>query len=134
MAKSLIYVVNSGAQAVAADGVVSLGTVVRRYGCNLNLSGNGVEVRGAGYYTFNCNIVAEPAATGSITATLMKDGVPIPGASATANAATADVPVTLPIIGVIREGCGCADSASTITCVLSADANVTNAVLLGERA
>ena len=131
MSKSLIYAVNLGTQAVAENGTVSLGTVIRRYGCNFSLSGNGIEVQGPGYYDLSCNVIAEPTAIGPITATLLKDGVAIPGATATAIAAAANDPVTLPIIGVIREMC--CDSASTITCVLSAAANVTSVAFRGER-
>ena len=133
MAKSLIYVVNAGTQSVAAGGTVSLGSVIRRFGCGFALSGNGIRVGGQGYYALTCNIVAEPAAIGSITATLYKDGVAIPGATASAYASTADTPVTLPIVGVIREGCCCSENTSTITCVINAEASITNVAFKGEK-
>ena len=127
MAKSMIYVVNTGSQSVAAGGNVSLGTVIRRFGCNLALSGNGIEARGQGYYRILANLTVEPTAIGNITATIYKDGVAIPGATATAYAATADNPVIIPVIGAIRLGC-CGDEVGTLTCVLSAEGTVTNIV------
>ena len=132
MSRSLIYTVNNNAQAVAADGAVALGTVIRRYGCNLSLSGNGIMVRGSGYYTITGTITVEPAAIGNITATLYRDGVAIPGVTASGYAAAAEDPVTLPLSGVVRES-GYGDTASAITCVLDAAANVTNIAITVEK-
>lgn len=132
MSKSLIYCVNGSSQNVLADGTVNFGTIIRRYGCNLNLVGEGVEVRGGGYYSFLANIVLAPAAAGEVTATLYKDGVQIPGAIATTTVAAADDVVTLSVPAVIREK-GCCDGASAVTCRLSAEAEVTNASIKGDR-
>lgn len=126
MSKSLLYAVNDTPQDVAAGGTAALGSVVRRFGCNAVLSGNGVILRGQGYYNIDCIIVAEAAAAEEITATLYRDGVAIPGATASATA-DADSSVTLPIIGVVREQC--CDSSSTITCRISAGATLTNVAL-----
>ena len=51
MSKSLIQTVNQSSQVVAANSIIDLGSVIRRFGCNLRLNGNAVEVDGAGYYT-----------------------------------------------------------------------------------
>ena len=135
MSKSFIYTVNSSVQTVAADGIVNPGTVVRRFGPNLARNGNGVEARGTGYYSMEALVVCAPAAAGPITATLLKDGVPIPGATATVTAAAANDVVTIPVLGAIREmGCGCcAGGASAITCQLSAEADVQNYVFRAEK-
>lgn len=122
MGKSFIYCVNESAQEVQENGIVSPGSVIRRFGCNLNLVGNGVETRGDGYYQIGASITLDPAETGGVTAVLMQDGVEIPGANATTEATTT---TTLYIPAAIRLRC-CGDSASAITCVLSAGANVTN--------
>ena len=124
MSRSLIYTVNANPQTVDANGNVALGTVIRRFGCNLNLVGNGIMVRGQGYYSVDAVIVAVPEAVGDITATLYMDGVPLPGATATGTATAVGDYVTLPIIGVDREMY--CDSAGTLTCVLSAAATVNN--------
>ena len=56
MSKSLIQVTNQSSQTVAANSIISLGSVLRRFGCNCKLSGNGIEVVGQGYYTIDCDV------------------------------------------------------------------------------
>ena len=53
MSKSLIQLYNESTQAVTAGDVISFGSVLRRYGCNLRLSGGAVEADGQGYYEAN---------------------------------------------------------------------------------
>lgn len=132
MAKAFIYTVNSSTQEVQADGIISPGSVIRRFGCNLNLSGNGIETRGDGYYDLTASVVLAPAEAGEITVTLYQDGVKIPGAIATATVAEAEDVVTLNIPTAIRLTC-CGDSASAITCGLSAAASVTNYSFKGKK-
>ena len=48
--KSLIYTALTSPTAVAADGIIPLGSIVRRYGCALAANGNGVNVSEPGYY------------------------------------------------------------------------------------
>ena len=124
MSASLLYAVNQSPQTVPAGGTVAPGSVIRRFGGCVNLSGNGVEVRGTGYYSISANVVCAPDAAGTITASLLKDGAPIPGAVASASVSAADAAVTLPIHAVIRETC-CA-AAAALTCSLSAAATVSN--------
>ena len=117
MAKSLIQTSNQSSQTVALNSVIAPGTTIRRYGCNLRLSGNGIEVDGAGYYEFDCAVTVAPTTAGTVTVALYKDGVQIPSAVASSTATAGD-PVTLPIITTIRQGCEC-DGASNITLVLT---------------
>lgn len=134
MSKSFIYTVNQSVQNVAADGVVEPGSVIRRFGQNLNLSGNGIEARGDGYYSLDAVVVCAPAAAGPITATLYRDGVAIPGAFGTVTAAAANDIVTIPIMTAIRErGCNCDAGASAITCRLSAEAEVSSYIFRGDK-
>lgn len=130
MSRSFIYTANTNAQTVAEDGVVQPGSIIRRFGCNLNLNGDAVSVFGDGYYDLDAIVVAEPVAAGAITATLYENGVPIPGATASTTA-TAASPVTLPIIGAVRKTC--CGGVSSITCVLSGAATVTNYAFRAER-
>lgn len=132
MSKAFIYTVNQSAQSVAANGVVSPGSVIRRFGCNLHLSGNGIQVQGPGFYSLDACVVCTPSAAGTVSATLLKDGVPISGASASATVAAANTTVTLPIMTAIRENC-CSDSASAITCVISVSASVSNFTFRAEK-
>ena len=52
MSKAMIYTVNESTQTVTENGNIGLGTIVRRFGCNLNLAGSGIQVMGSGYYKF----------------------------------------------------------------------------------
>lgn len=133
MSASLLYAVNQSVQDVPAGGVVSPGSVIRRFGANLNLSGNGVEIRGPGYYEFSASVVCAPDAAGTVTATLLKDGSPIPGAVASATVADASSVVTLPVLAAVRLTC-CGDSASAITCALSDAASVSSFAVLARKA
>lgn len=122
--KSLIYTANTSNTAVAVGGVLPLGTVNRRYGCNIDLSGNGIVLTGTGYYDVDSSFTATATAAGNVTITMLRDGVAVPGATATATAAAAAGTVNLTIPSVIR--LQCCNSSSTITFVLSGTAVTLN--------
>ena len=121
MSKSLIQTSNQSSQTVALNSIISLGSVLRRYGCNLRLSGNAVEVSGEGYYKIDCNVSVAPTAAGNVTIAIYNNGVQIPGAIAYGAVSTAGNPITLPVETTIRQGC-CCDSADSLTVVLLAGA------------
>ncbi|MBQ6413012.1 MAG: hypothetical protein IJI19_06005 [Ruminococcus sp.] len=134
MSKSLIQTTNQTTQAVAVGGIISPGSVMRRFGCNCRLSGNAIEIDGEGYYTIKAAVTVQPTAAGAVTVVLQENGVAIPAAFASGTAAAAADPVTLPIVTTVRKGCGC-QGASNITAVLTAGAgNVTNVSILVEKA
>lgn len=123
MGKSLIQTTNQSQQNVAVNSIISLGSVLRRYGCNLRLSGNGIELTGEGYYKIDSNVSVSPTAAGPVTVALYNNGVQIPGAIAYGSVPTAGNPITLPLETTIRQAC-CCDSADNITCVLLEGAGV----------
>lgn len=134
MSKSLIQTVNQSSQTVAANSIIDLGSVIRRFGCNLRLNGNAIEVEGAGYYTIDCNVTVAPTAAGNVQVAIYKNGVPLTGATATGSATAAGNPITLPIQTTIREGCNC-DGGTSLTLVLVAGAStVSNVALRVEKA
>ena len=92
--KSALYAVLQTPTAVAVDGVIPLGSLIRRYGCDISLNGNAVNLSGAGYYDVDASITVAPTAAGTVTATLVKDGVAIPGATASAAAAAGAPPLS----------------------------------------
>ena len=117
MSRSLIQTTNQTSQTVAENGIISLGSVLRRFGCNCRLSGNAIEVTGEGYYKIDANVSVAPTAAGPVTVALYNNGAQIPGAIAYSSVSTAGNSITLPIETTIRQGC-CCDSADSITCVL----------------
>ena len=125
MSKSAIYTLNTASQAtVAAGTTISVGGIVRRFGCNCDISGNGIVIRGTGYYEVEATVTVAPTAAGTVTVQLYKDGAAVTGASATATTSAATQSVTLPVIAMIRETC-CCDSTSVLTFGVSgADATV----------
>ncbi len=117
MGKSLIQVVNQSDQAAQENSVINLGTTQRRYGCDLRLSGNGIEVNGTGYYMIDASVSVAPTAAGNVTVAVYDNGVQIPGAIAYGSTTTAENNVALPIVSTIRRGCNC-DGADNITLML----------------
>lgn len=127
--RAILYAANTNAQAVALNGIISFGDVVRRLGCNLNIA-NGTLISGsAGYTKIDTNFTVT-AGAGTTTITLYKDGVPITGATASV-VTTADQIVNIQIPAIVRDYRCC---GSTITAVLSGAAGtVTNAAIVAER-
>lgn len=127
MSRSLIQTANQSTQTVAANSIISLGSTQRRFGCNLRLSGNGIEVNGEGYYTIDADVSVSPTAAGPVTVALYSNGAQIPGAIAYGSVTTAGNPVNMSINCTVRQGC-CCDSADNITCVLITGAGTVNNV------
>ena len=78
------------------------------------------------------SITVLPTAAGVITATLQKDGLAVPGATATGTAAAAGNAVNLSISSLIRQF-GCCAGQSVITVVLSAAGTVNNMAVVVEK-
>lgn len=134
MSRSAIYTTNQSVQAVALNGVINPGTVIRRFGCNLQLSGNAIREEGEGYYEYNVSITAAPTAIGTVTVTAYKDGVAIPGAIASEAVSTANNPANLALDFILKEPCACCDGGSNITFVLTGTAsNVNNIAIVAEK-
>lgn len=119
MSKSLIYTANTSTQTLNVNGIVNLGTTVRRFGPNLSLSGNAIQIAGAGYYKINAAFVCSPSEIGDVTITAYLNNTPIQGAIASGSVAAANDFITLPINTVVREGCQCCEGLSNLTFVLT---------------
>lgn len=131
MSKSAIYTVNSGV-AVAAGGIIPLGTIERRYGKCVTLNGNGIALLESGYYEASVSATVEPTAAGTVTVILLRDGVAVPGGTASANAAAAGNPVALSFTSIIRDCCPCAGTVLTVELVEGAGV-VTNIAVAVEK-
>ena len=124
--KSLIYTAMQTPTAVAVNGIIPLGTIVRRYGCNCNLNGNGIAINGQGYYDVDVSVEAVPDAVGTVTVQLLKDGVAVPGATAAATVAAVANTVTLAFPATVR--LGCCSTGSVLTLLLTGAASTVNNV------
>ena len=134
MSKSLLYTVNTSVQEVPINGIIEPGTTIRRFGQNIVLSGNGIQIEGAGYYEINADFTLAPTAAGEATITAYLDGVAIPGATATVTATAGGDFINLSIVAVIKEGCPCCNGVKTLTFVLSDTASsITNSAIVVEK-
>ena len=95
MSKSVIQIINNTSQAIVENGTINLGSVVARFGPNLSMSNGALNIVGAGYYGIAVSATILPSAEGQVTMELYQNGVSIKGASATINATSTTVPVTL---------------------------------------
>ena len=134
--KSALYAAMQTPTAVAVDGVIPLGSLIRRYGCDVALNGNAVNITGgnqsASSYDVDASLTVAPAAVGTVTVTLFKDGVAVPGATASATAAAADDALDLNITALVRQVCCAAGSALTLV-LTGAAATVNNVALRVQR-
>ena len=134
MSRSAIYTVNGSPQTVVENGIINLGTIVRKFGCNLNLAGTGVQIAGPGYYRFDVSVTLAPDAVGNVTVTAYEDNVPVQGATATAAVETANNPVNLDLSFVVRQSCSCCEGLSNLIFKVSENAaEVTNIAIVGEK-
>lgn len=113
--KSNIFAVNTTSAAVVANGTLPISTIVRRYGCATNLSGNSIALSEAGYYLVNISATFTAPAAGVVSLTLQDDGVTVVGATASTTITTASTEVrTLNITAIVRVFCNSAPDALTI--------------------
>ena len=129
--KSALYTAMQTPTAIPVDGMLPLGSIIRRYGCDASLNGNAVNITNAGYYDVDVSVTVAPVAAGTVTVTLVKDGVPIPGATASA-AAAAGAPTVLSFPALVRQPC-CASGAALSLRLTGAEATVSNVALRVQR-
>ena len=132
MSRSLIQTTNTTAAAVALNGTIPLGSVLRRFGCNCRLNGNKIEIEGTGYYTVTAIVTLQPEAAGAVSVALYENNVAVPSAVANGTAAAIGDDVTLTIVSTVRETC--CEGASSLSLVLTEGAStVTNVSLRVEK-
>lgn len=130
MSKSVLYASNTSSQTLSTGDVINFGSIVRKYGCNCNLSGGNVIVSGTGYYNIDTIFTLTASAAGNAVITLYKDGVAIPGGIATFTMTAGDL-CAVSIPAMIRQSCCC---DSTITAVLTGIAGtMNNAAIIVEK-
>lgn len=129
--KSAIYAAMQTPTGVAVGGVIPLGSLIRRYGRDLEFNGNAVNLTGAGYYDVDASISVAPIAAGTVTVSLYQNGVAVPGASASAALAEGTVS-DLNVTALVRQVCCAAGSALTLV-LTGAASTVSNVALRVQR-
>lgn len=130
---SAIYTSNTSPTAITLTAgqptsTLPLGTVIRRFGRNIQLSGNGILVDGEGYYDVSASVTLTPVTVGDYTVTLYQDGAAVPGAYQTITAAAAAA-TAFNIPALVRLGCGSSATLALVistTAALPADVTVNN--------
>lgn len=131
MSKSILYASNTTSQVTTAAGSnLNFGAPVRRYGCDIGLSGGNVTVNNKGYYHVDTQVVFTSGGAGTVQVQLLKDGVAVPGATASFTAAENSI-YAVGVPCVIRNVCCC---ESTLTATVSGVAGtVTSASAVVEK-
>ena len=88
--KSLIDVATTATSAVIANGTLPLATIVRRRGCDVNLS---ITDMGSNYYLVTVNATFTAPVAGTIALALQQNGVTVTGATASTTITTATTEV-----------------------------------------
>lgn len=132
MSKSAIYTVLATDTPIVTDGIVPLGAIVRRFGCNVNLDGNAITLLGKGYFKITASLTVSPTAAGDAIITAQKNGAEITGATASGAATAAGDPVNLSIVALVRNLCDCDSSLITLL-YGGADATLNNVALTVEK-
>lgn len=101
--RSALYTAETTEVAGIVNGsTLPLGSIVRRVGCNVDLSGNSILIKGTGYYAVVASFTMTPSADDTVTIQALQNGVPIPGAKAAFNGSTEK---TVPIVFMVRQCC-----------------------------
>lgn len=123
--KSGIYTANTTSAALGANSLLPLGNIVRRFGCALDLNGNGISIYEQGCYDVKASVTYTPTDAGMLTVQLMADGVAVPG-SVASTTAVAGTTYNLSIVGKVRQSCG---SGGTITLMVNLAGTLNNVAL-----
>lgn len=123
--KPILYAANTSSTAVGVGDTIPFGTAIRRIGNSIDINGTGISVKGSGWYDFSASVTATLTSAGTVTVSLYKDGVAVPGVEATVTGAAADE-VNLSLIGIFKNSC--CNSSSTLSLVVSGTAVTTNNV------
>lgn len=93
----LIGTQNTGSQTVLTDGIISLGSVYRKYCKRANnglptfeSNGNSITLNGQGIYHITATLVGAGTTAGTLTIQMLENGVPVVGGVASETITTAD--------------------------------------------
>ena len=122
--KSLLYTALTADTVVAAEGLVPVGNLIRRFGRAIQLDGNNINLTEPGYYNISMNMTVLPTSSAAISAEILENGIPVSGSKTTATptAASASTLLTIPS-STVRVYCY---STKSIAIQLSATGTVRN--------
>lgn len=102
---SAIFMINTGASTVSAGSAIP-STVARRTGCAIMGSDGMIMLRKPGYYKVSTTVTCTASAADDVTIVMQKNGVNIPGITATETFTTANTQTkTLYLEGIVKVLC-----------------------------
>ena len=116
MCNSLIMMTTTTASSVLADGIVPLTTIQRGVGQAIRGGSNSIILGRTGYYKVNATVTFTAPVAGDVTITAQKNGVSIPGMTASTTITTATTEIDSVAISGVVKVC-CCDLPATITLV-----------------
>ena len=76
--KSAINTALTTPTTVLAGGTIPLGAIIRRFGCGMDVNGNGLTICEPGYYDVDVSVTVLPTEATPITATLLRTALLCP--------------------------------------------------------
>lgn len=100
---SLIMMITPTASSVVSGGTIPLSTIARRTGRVVSSSNDSILLNLPGYYKITASITFTAPVAGDVEVVLQKNGVSVPGITASASITTADTEIaSLAISGIVR--------------------------------
>lgn len=116
MNNSLIYLINTGASSVLANGIIPLTTIARRRCKCIQSDNDSIILNAPGYYHVTATVTYTAPVAGNVGIAIQKNGVTVPGLTGASTITTANTQIQqITINGIVRVGC--CDGASILTLV-----------------
>ena len=121
---SLIFKVTTTPATILAGGILPLTTIARRRGRLITSENDSISLNAPGYYKVTVTVTASGSEAGDIVLNVLKNGIEIPGltASETITNATTELR-TLTISGTVRVLCG--EGSAVLTLVNASTIGIT---------
>ncbi len=124
-----IYTVMNSPTATLSGSKLELGTTIRRFGCGISQEGDGIILKGSGYYLINASITLTPEAAGTVTVNLLQDGTQVSGATGSETVAAAGTPTNISITSIVKLSC-CGDAITNLSLeLIGGNATVNNTAI-----
>ena len=121
---SLIFKVTTTPATILAGGILPLTTIARRRGRLITSENDSISLNAPGYYKVTVTVTASGSEAGDIVLNVLKNGIEIPGLTASDTITTATTELrTLTISGTVRVLCG--EGSAVLTLVNASTIGIT---------
>ena len=121
---SLIFKVTTTPATILAGGILPLTTIARRRGRLITSENDSISLNAPGYYKVTATVTASGSEAGDIVLNVLKNGIEIPGLTASETITTATTELrTLTISGTVRVLCG--EGSAVLTLVNASTIGIT---------